>query len=168
MTALEEDRGLAAVRRVRSARESDSRIGLQQALAEARMRDVARQLATERISSAPAFAGGDARDFQLHRRLVNGLAEQKRQAEESAATGHRVAEQARLHWLRDRTAVRTVDLLLERRAELRGVERSRRETAQLDDLAASGWLRRTTADLSARGAAMTGHNPDNSAAGEGS
>jgi flagellar biosynthesis chaperone FliJ len=165
MTAHEQDRGLTAVRRVRSARESDSRIGLQRALAEARARDEAAAQAAERISSVPAFGGGDARDFQLHRQLVNGLADHKRRAEESAAASHRVAEQARLHWLRDRTAVRTVDLLLERRAEVRGVERGRRETAQLDDLAASGWLRRT-ADLSGPRSAMTGHSADNSAAGE--
>lgn len=149
MTAHQEDRGLAAVRRVRSARESDSRIGLQRALADTRARDAAATQAAARLASAPVFGGGDARDFQLHRHLVNGLADHKRRAEESAAAGHRLAEQARLHWLRDRTAVRTVDLLLERRADERAVERGRRETAQLDDLAAIGWLRRSTADSAA-------------------
>lgn len=146
MRAHEEDRGLAAVLRVRSVRESDSRIGLQRALAEARARDAAATQAAGRLSSAQAFGGGDAGDFRVHRQLVNALADHQREAEESAAAGHRVAEQARMHWLRDRTAVRTVDLLLERRAELRGIERARRETAQLDDLAASGWLRRTRSE----------------------
>jgi flagellar protein FliJ len=165
--ARAQDRGLAAVRRVRAARENDSRIGLQRALADARDRDATAQRAAGRVASAPSFGGGDAREFHRHRQVVTGLAGQWHDAEEMAAAGRRVAEQARLHWLADRTAVRTVDLLLERRAEERAAERDRREAALLDDLAASGWLRRTT-ELSALTAAMTGRSADSSAGGEAS
>lgn len=142
------DRGLAAVHRVRSARESDSRIGLQRALAESRAREARAARAVERLGSAPGFDDGTAVDFRLHRQVLTGLVEHTREAEEQAAAGARLAEQARLHWLRDRTAVRSVDLLLERRADERAVERGRRETAQMDDLAAAGWLRRTTGEAS--------------------
>lgn len=141
MRTHDADRGLAAVRRVRVARENDSRIGLQRALAESRAREESVLLATERIESEPGFAGGTALDYRLHRQVLIGLADHQREAEQAAAASARVAEQARLHWVRDRTAVRTVDLLLERRAEDRAVERGRRETAQMDDLAATGWLR---------------------------
>jgi flagellar protein FliJ len=140
----DDDRGLAAVRRVRVARENDSRVGLQRALAESRASEESVRRATERLAAAPGFGGGTALDYQLHRQLLTGLADHRRTAEEKAAASARLAEQARLHWLRDRTGVRTVDLLLERRAEVRATELGRRETAQMDDLAATAWLRRRT------------------------
>jgi flagellar FliJ protein len=138
----EQDRGLAAVRRVRSVREDDSRVGLQRALAETRRKqDEATRLRTA-LAAAPAFGAGTAADFHRHTQHLAGLAEAGTRAEDDAARSARVAEEARSRWQHDRTEVRVVDLLLERRSAARAVERARREAAELDDLAAVGWLRR--------------------------
>jgi flagellar protein FliJ len=146
MRTHEQDRALTAVRRVRSARESDSRIGLQHALAETRRKQEQAALLEARLDGATAFAAGTAADFQLHVQLLAALADAGRRAREAAAAGERVADEATRRWQHDRTEVRVVDLLLERRATDRAAERGRREAAELDDLAAAGWLRRSTGE----------------------
>jgi hypothetical protein len=112
------DRGLVAVRRVREARERDSRAGLEQALAETRQRAATAEVSRARLAAAPTFGSG-------------------------------TAEEARRRWGLDRRAVRTVELLLERRAAERRADRARREAADLDELAAQGWLRTRPAALAA-------------------
>jgi flagellar export protein FliJ len=142
----EQDRGLAAVRRVRAAREDDSRIGLQRALAESRRRAEEADRLRTGLEAAPAFAAGSVLDFHRHSQRLTALAEATRAAGDAAATSARVADEAAGRWQHDRTEVRAVDLLLQRRAEVRAAERDRRETHELDDLAAVGWLRRRAAD----------------------
>ena len=146
MKTHEDDRGLAAVRRVRVARENDSRVGLQHALADSRSAARAATRAEERLATAPQFGGGAAADFQLHRQLLVAMAADQRMTAHNAAMSARVADEARRRWVADRSAVRVAELLLDRRAEARAEERARREAADLDDLAATGWLRRTTAE----------------------
>jgi flagellar FliJ protein len=142
MSRHEQDRGLAAVRRVRSVREDDSRVGLQRALAETRRKQEEATRLRTALATAPTFAAGTVADFKRHTQHLAGLAEAGTRAEDDAARSARVAEEARSRWQHDRTEVRVVDLLLERRSAARAVERARRETAELDDLAAVGWLRR--------------------------
>lgn len=139
-----DDRGLAAVRRVRVARENDSRVGLQQALADSRATTSAADRAEQALAGAPTFATGLLADFQMHRTMLGAMARTRVVTEQAAATSARIAEEARHHWVADRTAVRVADLMLERRAEARAEARARHEAAELDDLAATGWLRRTT------------------------
>ncbi len=146
MKPHDDDRGLDAVRRVRSSRENDSRVGLQHALGDSRARTAAAVAAAAALSGARAFSAGSASEFQVHRQHVTSLATGQVQAETVATRTANVAEEARHRWLRDRTAVHSVDLLLERRASERRAERSRREAAELDDLAASRWLRAVRAD----------------------
>jgi flagellar protein FliJ len=146
MRTHEQDRGLTAVRRVRSARETDSRIGLQHALAETRRKQEHAALLEARLDGATPFATGTAAEFTSHAQLLSALADAGRKAREAAAAGERVADEATRRWQHDRTEVRVVDLLLERRASDRAAERARREAAELDDLAAAGWLRRTTGE----------------------
>ena len=74
------------------------------------------------------------------------MAADQRMTAHNAAMSARVADEARRRWVADRSAVRVAELLLDRRAEARAEERARREAADLDDLAATGWLRRTTAE----------------------
>ena len=81
-------------------------------------------------------------DFQMHRMLLEAMADDKRSTEETAAASARIADEARLRWVADRTAVQVADQLLDRRRAARADERSRREAAELDDLAATAWLRR--------------------------
>ena len=139
-----QDRALAAVRRVRGARERDSKIGLQQALATARQRAEAAERATQKVTEVPGFGAGTVGDFHRHVLHTTVLAADARAAADSAESGRLLAEEATGRWQRDRAALRVADLLLERRAEQRAAERARREAAELDDLAAQGWLRART------------------------
>lgn len=144
MSALH-DRGLVAVRRVREARERDSRIGLQQALAATREREAEASALRERLAAAPAFGTGTTDEFLGHTVLVRALAESVAEKEEAVRRSATVAEEARRRWGLDRQAVRTVELLLERRAAERRQVRARREAADLDELATQAWLRAVTA-----------------------
>ncbi len=145
-----QDRGLTAVRRVRSTRENDSLIGLQHARAQARTKQEQAARLRHRLATAPAFSTGTVAEFLAHAQRLTGLAEAGTRAEESAAASARIADEAGRRWQHDRTEVRVVDLLLERRAAERAAERARREAAELDDLAATGWLRRRAEDEVAR------------------
>lgn len=135
------DRGLRAVRRVREARERDSRIGLQQALSAARRREGEAEALRARLHAEPEFVSGSAGEYLAHTVLVRGLAEAVAAKDEEVRRSSSVAEEARRRWALDRQAVRTVELLLDRRAEERRREHARRDAAGLDELAAQGWLR---------------------------
>lgn len=143
MTAPQDDRGLTAVRRVRAAREQDSRIGLQHALMTRLQRRAVADAARNRLAQAPVFDRGDLQAFRGHRALVAGIAAAYAESEQRAQSSDTVAAEAQRRWQQDQTAVRAVELLLERRAEERRLERQRRETRDLDDLAGQAWLRRT-------------------------
>jgi flagellar FliJ protein len=144
-----EDRALSAVRRVRDAREQDSRFGLRHALDAVRARDAeVERLARRRAEEGP-FSQGSAADFTAHLAHLGGLAALERRAVEDARDSRVVAEESTRRWQGDRQRVRVVDVLLERRAQDRREERARRETRELDDLASQSWLRRRTAELAA-------------------
>lgn len=146
MTNHDHDRGLTAVRRVRSVRESDSRIGLQHALVESRRKEDEASRLRAALEAEPGFGVGSVVDFRRHADRLSGLAEAGSRAETAAGASARVADEAARRWQHDRTEVRVVDLLLERRAAERSATRARREAADLDDLAAVGWLRRRIQD----------------------
>lgn len=141
------DRGLTAVRRVREARERDSRVGLQQALAATRQRTAEAEASRARLEAAPSFRSGSAEEYRAYSLLVRALAESVVEKEEAVRRSTAVADEARRRWGMDRQAVRTVELLLERRAEERRADRARRESADLDELAAQGWLRNRLAEV---------------------
>ncbi len=141
MTATGADRALTAVRRLREARERDSRIGLQQALAANRLREEEADRSRARLDSAPSFHSGTAEEYRVYTLLVRALADDVAEKQEQVRRSGTVADEARRRWGLDRQAVRTVELLLERRTEERRAELARREAAELDELAAQGWLR---------------------------
>lgn len=141
MTATNADRALTAVRRLREARERDSRIGLQQALAANRLREEEAESSRARLESAPSFHSGTAEEYRVYTLLVRALADDVAEKQEQARRSGTVADEARRRWGLDRQAVRTVELLIERRTEERRAELARREAAELDELAAQGWLR---------------------------
>lgn len=147
MSAPRHDRALHAVRRVRAVRMNDSRVGLQRALAEARAKADAAERADQALQHADPFSAGAVADFLVHARSLDALAVAARTAARAAESGARVAEEAIRRWQHDRTQVRVTELLLESRAAQRAAERERRTTAELDDLASAGWLRRTTREL---------------------
>jgi flagellar protein FliJ len=144
MSGNQQDRALHAVRRVRASREEDSRIGLQQAIRAAQTREDELEAARRRHAEAPAFGTGAVADFQSYVRERTGLAELADVAEQRAEAGRMVAAEAERRWIADRQDLRTVELILERRAAARAHERARREARMLDDFAGQSWLRRTT------------------------
>jgi hypothetical protein len=129
---------------VRVAGVNDWRVGLQRALTESRLAHAAADRAQQRLAGAAPFGTGLLADFQLHRTMLAAMASDQVSAEQGAAAGARIAEEARVRWIADRTAVRVADQLLDRRSAARAEARARREAAELDDLAATAWLRRTT------------------------
>jgi len=135
------DRGLKAVRRVREARERDSRIGLQHALATTGRREEDAARSRARLETAPAFAGGSADEYRLHALRGAGLAGEVARTEELLRSSRAVADEARRRWAGDRQAVRVVELLLERRAAERRAERARLGARDLDELAGQAWVR---------------------------
>jgi flagellar export protein FliJ len=149
MSGNRQDRALHAVRRLRASREEDSRIGLQQAISAARTREDELEAARRRRADAPGFGTGAVADFQSYVRDGAGLAELVATAEERAESGRLVAAEAERRWIADRKDLRTVELILERRAAARAHERARREARMLDDFAGQSWLRRSTGGDSA-------------------
>ena len=141
-----EDRGLAAVARVRALRENDSRIGLQMVLAEeaagaARLAGLDRTLAA---ATVPALTTpGELVAQRTALANVGLLAQEARAAQVSAEI---VSAEARAHWSADRARLAAVEQLLERRAAGRRTESMKREAREADDLAAQRWARRATAD----------------------
>jgi flagellar protein FliJ len=135
------DRGMRAVERVRSVRERDSRLGLQEAAAE-RDRQQARLAALEeRLRSTPTFGEGGSGSFVALRDSLLSLGEAIGRARQDVAAAQRIAETSHAHWTQDKTRLSAVENLLERRAEARRAERARREARELDDIAAQLWTR---------------------------
>ncbi len=133
--------GLAAVVRVRSVRELDSRIGLAHALSDQR----AAEAAAEQMGAALASRGTpeltSAAAFVSQRHLLTGAATALLERERAAGVAAGVSAAARARWQDDRGALRAVELLAERRAEARRAELARREAAAADDIAAQRWAR---------------------------
>jgi flagellar export protein FliJ len=146
VSAAEQDRGLNAVRRVRAARETDSRIGLRHALAALDAREAEAARAQQQLAQAPGFAAGSAGDFLSHRTHLANLARDRQVTATAAEDGRTVADEATRRWQGDATSVRVVEMLLQRRAAERAAERARREARELDDLAAQGWQRQQDPD----------------------
>jgi flagellar FliJ protein len=137
--------GLLAVARVRAVRERDSRIGLQQALHEQRQHADRAAEARQRIENAESFTSCSAASFLALRASLDALGEVLRDAEDEVATSRTVSEAAYGHWLQDKTRLSAVDLLLERRAEVRRVEMLRRDARDFDEVSAQMWQRREAA-----------------------
>jgi flagellar export protein FliJ len=138
------DPGLRAVARVRDVRERDSRLGLQQAIAVTAQREAEAAQAQQRLKHAPAFTQGSSADFHAQRAALAALAAQVRRSRELAEASRGSTDEARRRWQRDRSRLRAVERLLERRGEARRAEAVRQEIHELDDIAARLWLRRHT------------------------
>ncbi|MBO9523536.1 MAG: flagellar FliJ family protein [Nocardioidaceae bacterium] len=139
--AAELDRGILAVRRVRSVREADSRLGLQRAVAERRTAGARVAALRQRLAGTSAFTTGETSEFLAGRADLAALGEAVRAAEAAWETSRTLTETARSAWQADRARLAAIDLLLERRVAERRAERERREARELDDLAAQRWLR---------------------------
>ena len=142
MSTSRHDAGMLAVARVRGVREQDSRIGLQQALAEQHGREQRVADLRKRMESGSRFDSGPAGDFLVLRASLDALGSDVRAAEQDVATSVTISEAAYETWRVDRLAA--VELLLERRAAERRAEAAHREARELDEIAVQGWQRRET------------------------
>ncbi|GAA3801694.1 hypothetical protein [Nocardioides panacisoli] len=138
-----EDRGLAAVARVRGVREQDSRIGLRLAAAEAASRGRRAEELHERLAVAEVPETSTPGLLLARRTALAVLGEDGRTARIEAASAVRLTEQAHHRWDSDRARLAAVDHLLERRAQRRRAEAARREQKDADDMTAQRWLRAT-------------------------
>jgi flagellar biosynthesis chaperone FliJ len=136
------DRGLHAVGRVREVRERDSRIGLVQALTSAQQREREATELQSALDGTPSFTEGTSAQFIVSRQLLSGMAVRVRIAQDQARHSRMVADQAREHWQTDKTRLRAVEFLLEKRAAERRAEIARHEARELDDVAGRMWIRR--------------------------
>lgn len=139
------DAGLRAVARVRGVREQDSRFGLRRARREEEAAADRVTAVTDRLADVPD-GDGEVAAFLALRVSAQSLAADASRAREALAAARTITSSSHDHWRSDRTRLRSVELLLERRAEERRQELLRRETAALDDLVAGRWLRARRAE----------------------
>ena len=135
------DAGLLAVARVRRVRETDSRIGLQTALAEQRAAQKRVDDLRRRLSAAEQFAAGSAAEFVALRDSLQVLGMVLLAAVEELDQTRTISAAALEAWQRDRAKLAAIEGLLERRAAARRTEAARSAARELDDLATQRWLR---------------------------
>ncbi len=139
------DSGLRAVARVRGVRETDSRIGLRQALTEYRAAQDRVDELRRRMAAADTFGSGSAAEFLALRDSLRLLGEVLVAAEQECAGTRSISEAALARWRSDKARLDAIEVLLERRAAARRTEAARREARELDELAVQRWLRARTA-----------------------
>lgn len=135
------DAGLLAVARVRKVRESDSKIGLQTALAEQREAQARVDVLRHQLESTDAFGTGSAAEFLAVRASLQAIGEVLLVAEEQRESTGTISAAAFARWQHDRARLAAIEMLLERRAAAHRAEIARAEATELDDIAAQRWLR---------------------------
>jgi flagellar export protein FliJ len=134
---------MRAVARVRSVREHDSRIGLQQAIAEQREHEAHAADVRRRLEGAARFDAGSSGSFLALRASLDALGAVLRMADDETAASRRISEAAYARWQEDRARLGAVEVLIERRAAERRSDAARREARDLDEVAAQLWQRRS-------------------------
>ena len=145
MSAAGKDRGRRAVSRVRAVRERDSRLGLQQALAEQREHEQALADLERSVREHGATTVTDVGQFVSLRATLAALAEATSRTRQDVDAATVVASSADAHWQSHKTRLSAVDNLLEARSEERRASDAHDEARELDDVAGRLWLRRTSA-----------------------
>ncbi|MFL6060780.1 MAG: flagellar FliJ family protein [Marmoricola sp.] len=133
--------GLAAVARVRSVRESDSRIGLQTALAEQRGLQARVEEVRGRLERANRFEIGTAAEFLTLRTSLEVLGDVLLAVEAERDQAATISQAALARWHADKARLEAIEMLIERRVAARRAVLARHESLELDDIAAQRWLR---------------------------
>lgn len=141
MATDEDDRGMQAVRRVRSVREQDSLLGLQRAVSERKAAASQVSSLRARLLAADGFSAGTTASFLAVRSALSALSGSLTDAHREWETSKTVTALAQSQWQQDHTRLSAIDLLLERREAERRAERERRSARDLDELAMQRWLR---------------------------
>lgn len=134
--------GLSGLLRVRSLRERDSRTGLATALSEER--DAVARLADleQLVASLPTPQSWDVPTFQGRQHTLELIRIAIGVARGDLETARHVSAAARDRWISDRTRLKAVESLIERRAAAARAEHRRREIRELDEVAEQLWRRR--------------------------
>lgn len=135
---------MLAVKRARSVRERDSRIGLQQATQERDHHRTRLDALQQQLREASSGRDSDIASFQARRHGLLALGEAIVAVGKEVEAAQQIVDSAHSHWSHDKVQLSAVESLLERRAEARRVERARREAKELDDIAGQLWLRNRT------------------------
>jgi flagellar export protein FliJ len=136
---------LAGLVRLRSVRERDSRTGLATALAEERDAEVAVTGLEQHLGSLTAPAVLDLAAFHGHQHTVELTRVALGQARRTLESARQLSAAARERWIADRTRLKAVESLVERRLAAVRAERARQEVRELDEVAGEMWRRRTPA-----------------------
>lgn len=143
MSRKDLDRGLQAVSRVRAVRERDSRLGLQQAIAE-QGRQAERVAELERsLREHGSQAVTDVAQFVALRASLSVLTRAVSQAQGELDQSAVVRSSADAHWRSHKTRLSAVDNLLEARVDERRASDAHDAAKELDEVAGQLWLRRT-------------------------
>jgi flagellar FliJ protein len=128
-------RGIEVLGRVREIRERDSLIGLQRSTAMLLEHQRVAAAEAQRHHALPAVREGATTDFLVHRAGLARSAAVVEQRELAAHDSQVVTDEARRRWQGDRVKLRTIERLIERRAEARRAEIAHREVRALDEIA---------------------------------
>ncbi|RLV48776.1 hypothetical protein D9V37_13725 [Nocardioides mangrovicus] len=136
--------GLEAVARVRRVREEDSRYGL--LMAEREVNRAGEQVARldRQLTSHGTTTVSSAGELVQLRQGLLALGELLQQAREDLESAQNVSLSARAHWQADRTRLRSIEMLQERRRDEARAERARAEARSQDEVATQLWLRTRT------------------------
>ncbi|MDO9498345.1 MAG: flagellar export protein FliJ [Nocardioides sp.] len=146
MSRAEQDRGLQAVSRVRAVRERDSRLGLQQAVAEQRRHEQDLFDLEQGVREHGARVVTDAGHFVALRASLSALSDAASRSRTDLDQAAVVRSSADAHWRSHKTRLSAVDNLLESREDERRVADAHGEARELDEVAGRLWLRRRTTD----------------------
>lgn len=132
---------LDAVARVRRVRERDSLTGLQFAVREvADAQDRVTRLETQR--DRPIATIGSVGSFVAARTTLLAVEQATTAAQLVLESTQNLAHSALAHWQSDKSRLRAIEMLQERRLEEARAEAARAEAKELDDIATQLWQRR--------------------------
>jgi flagellar export protein FliJ len=133
---------LEAVARVRRVREQDSLTGLQQALREVGDAHARVQSLGARLDAVPGAGIATLDGFVALRTGLLAVEQAMTTAQAAVESATNLATSALEHWQRDKSRLKAIEMLQERRAAEARAEAARAEARELDDIATQLWQRR--------------------------
>jgi flagellar export protein FliJ len=139
--------GLRAVARVRRVREQDSRAGLQQAVREADEAAARLGALEARLAAGVTSEVDDLSTFVAARTHLLAVERAATAAQAGLMTARNLAHSAQAHWQHDKSRLKAIEMLQERRAEEARAEEQRVEARELDEISTQLWRRRNRREV---------------------
>jgi flagellar export protein FliJ len=133
---------LDAVARVRRVRERDSLTGLQHAVREVTHAQARVTALDARLDPCPSGQVESLDSFVATRSVLLSVEHALTNAHASLESSQNLAHSALAHWQSDKSRLKAIEMLQERRREAARDEAARAEAKELDDIAAQLWQRR--------------------------